>query len=386
MISRDAEKKLRQLSRSFKSVAVVGPRQSGKTTLVKNLFKNKQYVSMENPDTMRFALEDPRAFLASFPNGAIIDEAQRAPDLFSYLQEILDNSKKRGLFILTGSNNFLLQQSISQTLAGRIGYLTLLPFSVNELLLAKKLPKTEDQLFLKGFYPPVYHQHIQPTDWYPNYIRTYIERDVRQLKNITDLNRFGRLLSLLAGRCGQELNMNSLSIEAGVDLKTIQSWIGILESSFIIFLLKPHFKNFNKTVIKRPKLYFFDTGLVCSLLQISSPKHIDTHPLRGALFENMVVSEFYKKRHNAGAPINLFYWRDKTGHEIDLVIDTAGRLLPIEIKSGTTITPQFFKNLDYWCKLSGAKSSIVLYAGKEKQKRSSGTEILPWKDLIRIKA
>ncbi|MDI1354667.1 MAG: ATP-binding protein [bacterium] len=386
MITRDAEKKLLQLSRSFKAVAVIGPRQSGKTTLVKSLFKNKPYASLENPDIMRFALEDPRGFLGSFPNGAILDEAQRAPDLYSYLQEILDNSKKRGLFILTGSNNFLLQQSISQTLAGRIGYLQLLPFSVNELISGKKLPKNDDELLLKGSYPPIYHQRIPPGDWYPNYIRTYIERDVRQLKNISDLNRFTKFLSLLAGRCGQELNMNSLSIEVGADLKTMQSWIGILESSFIVYLLRPHFKNFNKTVIKRPKLYFYDTGLVCSLLRISSVKQLETHPLRGAIFEALVITEFVKQRSNAGQPNNLYYWRDKTGHEIDLLIDAASKLIPIEIKSGKTITPEFFRNLDYWCKLSSIKKSYLLYAGTEKQKRSAGTEILPWKELAQIKS
>jgi predicted AAA+ superfamily ATPase len=385
MYLRDGEKKLRQLSRTFKSVAVVGPRQSGKTTLVKSLFKDKPYISLENPDTMRFALEDPRAFLGSYPNGAILDEVQRVPELFSYLQEILDNTKKKGLFILTGSNNFILQENISQTLAGRIGYLHLLPFSFNELLNAKKMPKNDDAFLLKGSYPPVYQQKIQPTDWYPNYIRTYIERDVRQVKNISELNRFERFLSLLAGRCGQELNMNSLSIEAGVDLKTIQSWISILESSFIVYLLKPHFKNFNKTVVKRPKVYFFDTGLVCSLLRITSVKHLETHPLRGALFETMIMSEFVKQRSNAGLPINLYYWRDKTGHEIDLIIDSASTLLPVEIKSGQTITSEFFKNLEYWCKLSGVKKSIVLYAGDAKQKRSSGTEVLPWRELLGIK-
>jgi uncharacterized protein len=386
MYLRDGEKKLRQLSRTFKSVAVVGPRQSGKTTLVKSLFKDKPYISLENPDTMRFALEDPRAFLGSYPNGAILDEVQRVPELFSYLQEILDNTKKKGLFILTGSNNFILQENISQTLAGRIGYLHLLPFSFNELLNAKKMPKNDDAFLLKGSYPPVYQQKIPPTDWYPNYIRTYIERDVRQVKNISELNRFERFLSLLAGRCGQELNMNSLSIEAGVDLKTIQSWISILESSFIVYLLKPHFKNFNKTVVKRPKVYFFDTGLVCSLLRITSVKHLETHPLRGALFETMIMSEFVKQRSNAGLPINLYYWRDKTGHEIDLIIDSASTLLPVEIKSGQTITSEFFKNLEYWCKLSGVKKSIVLYAGDAKQKRSSGTEVLPWRELLGIKA
>ncbi len=379
MISRDAGRKLLQLSRNFKAVAVVGPRQSGKTTLVRTIFDSKPYVSLENPDTLMFAVHDTRGFLEGFPKGAILDEVQRAPEIFSYLQEILDNSKKKGLYILTGTNNFVLQENISQTLAGRIGYMQLLPLSATELDEAGKLPKTDDSLMLKGFYPPVYHQRIPVTDWCPNYIRTYLERDVRQLKNISDLLRFERFLSLLAGRCGQELNLSSLSVEAGVDLKTIQSWIGILESSFIIYLLKPHFKNFNKTVVKRPKLYFYDTSLVCSLLRIINVNHLKTHPLRGAIFECMVVTEFVKQRTNSGLPINLYYWRDKTGHEIDLIVDKSGDLLPVEIKSGKTITDEFFKNLDYWRILSGVKRSLVLYAGNSKQKRSNGIEVYPWR-------
>lgn len=382
MIIRLAEKKLAQLASSFKAVAVVGARQSGKTTLVKSLFKNKPYVSLENPDTRSFALNDPRGFLETYSKGAILDEVQRVPELFSYLQEILDNSTKKGLFILTGSNNFLLQQTISQTLAGRIGYLNLLPFSLAELAKSKKLPSNDDKLMLTGFYPPVYNQKIPVSDWCSNYIKTYIEKEIRQIKNITDLILFERFLSLLAGRCSQELNMSALSVEAGVDVKTIQSWIGILESSFIIYLLKPHYKNFNKTIVKRPKVYFYDTAIVCSLLRITTAQHIKTHPLRGAVFENMVITEFVKQRTNAGEPINLFYWRDKTGHEIDLIIDNAGKLLPIEIKSGKTINTEFFKNIGYWNKLSGAKKSMLLYAGNEIQTRSNGILVKPWRGVF----
>jgi predicted AAA+ superfamily ATPase len=252
MIQRIATKKLIDLARKFKSVAVTGARQTGKTTLVKEVFKDKPYVSLENPDTRNFALEDPRGFLSSYPKGAILDEIQRAPDLFSYLQEILDNTPKKGLFILTGSNNFLLQESISQTLAGRIGTLNLLPFSIEELENAEQLPKDDNELMIKGFYPPIYDQDIPPSDWCPNYVRNYIEKDVRQIKIITDLIVFERFIRLLAGRTGQELNNSALAVETGVDMKTVQSWISILESSFIIYLLKPHHKNFNKTIIKRP--------------------------------------------------------------------------------------------------------------------------------------
>ncbi len=382
MIQRTAKDKLKDLASKFKAVAVTGARQTGKTTLVKQVFKGKPYLSLENPETRNFALEDPRGFLASYPKGAILDEVQRTPELFSYLQEILDNSKVKGLFILSGSNSFLLQQNISQTLAGRVGYINLLPFSIEELKKSKLLPKDDDQLMLKGFYPPIYDQEIPPLDWCPNYIRTYIEKDVRQIKNITDLIVFERFIKLLAGRSGQELNNSALAVETGVDVKTIQSWIGILESSFIIYLLKPHFKNFNKTIVKRPKVYFYDTALVCYLLGIRNVSQLKTHPLRGSIFEGMVVTELIKKRTNAGLPINLYYWRDKTGHEIDVIIDNGGKLLPIEIKSGKTLNAEFFKNIDYWSKLSGAEKSVLLYAGEQNQKRTTGKEILNWRNLV----
>jgi predicted AAA+ superfamily ATPase len=382
MIQRIAKVKLIDLASKFKAVAVTGARQTGKTTLVKQVFKSKPYVSLENPDTRNFALEDPRGFLQTYPNGAILDEVQRVPALFSYLQEVLDNSKVKGLFILSGSNNFLLQQTISQTLAGRVGFINLLPFSISELKKAKLLSTDDDTLMLKGFYPPIYDQEIPPADWCPNYIRTYIEKDVRQIKNITDLIVFERFIKLLAGRSGQELNNSALAVETGVDVKTIQSWIGILESSFIIYLLKPHHKNFNKTIVKRPKVYFYDSAIVCYLLGIRDNTQLQTHPLRGAIFESMVVTELIKKRTNVGLPINLFYWRDKTGHEIDIIIDNAGKLLPIEIKSGKTINTEFFKNMDYWSNLSNAKKSMVLYAGSQNQKRSNGRETLNWRSLM----
>jgi predicted AAA+ superfamily ATPase len=381
MIQRIAGKKISELASKFKAVAVTGARQTGKTTLVKQIFKDKPYVSLENPDNRSFALEDPRGFLANYPNGAILDEIQRTPALFSYLQEILDNTKQKGLFILTDSNNFLLQQSISQTLAGRIATIHLLPFSIEELKKGKVLPKNDDELMIKGFYPPVYDQEIDPQDWCPNYIRTYIEKDVRQIKNITDLIVFERFIKLLAGRSGQELNNSALAVETGVDVKTVQSWIGILESSFIVYLLKPHHKNFNKTIVKRPKLYFYDSALVCYLLGIRDNNHLQTHPLKGAIFEGMVITELLKNRTNAGLDINLFYWRDKTGHEVDLIIDNGKTLLPIEIKSGMTISKDYFKNIDYWTNLSGSKKAFILYSGAQHQKRSDGTEIMNWRAL-----
>lgn len=382
MIIREAAKKISQLAGKFKAVAIMGSHQSGKTTLVKAIFKSKPYVSLEDADYRNYALEDPRGFLANYPDGAILDEVQRTPQIFSYLQGILDKNDKSGQFILTGSNNFLLQQNITQSLAGRIAYIELLPFSLSELFGKKNIVSQQaDQLILKGFYPPVYDRDILTEDWYPNYLRTYIERDVRQIKNVTDLIVFERFIRLLAGRTGQEMNYTSLAVEAGVDTKTIQSWVGILENSFIIYLLRPHHNNFNKTITKRPKIYFHDSGLVCSLLGIVQEEQLRLHPIRGSLFETFIVSELVKKRTNAGKPINLFYWRERTGYEIDVIIDHGNTLVPLEIKSGKTITSDYFRNILYWMDISGGKSGYLLYGGDQEQQRSNGIKAMSWKRL-----
>ena len=376
MIRRNAEARLTELARQFKAVAVVGPRQSGKTTLVRQVFRNKPYVSLENPDTRRFALEDPRSFLGTYPNGAILDEAQRVPEIFSYLQQILDEDDTRGKFIITGSNNLLLQESISQSLAGRIAYLFLLPFSISE-------PDIKDttlqELIFKGLYPPVYDQPVEPAKWYSDYIRTYVERDVRQIKNINDLNAFERFLRLCAGRTGQLLNMSNLAIETGVDNKTAASWISLLETGYITFRLQPHHMNFNKRLVKMPKLYFYDTGLVCALLGIQDFSQLTYHYMAGALFENLIVSELLKTRYNNARNNNLFFWRDNVGHEIDILIENQDQLFPVEIKSGKTITPDFFSGLLFWQKISNTKNGLVIYGGEEPQKRITGINIIPWR-------
>ncbi len=379
MINRTAEKELKALSGQFKAVALIGPRQSGKTTLAKHVFRDKAYVSLENPDERQFALVDPRGFLSRFPDGAVLDEVQRTPEIFSYLQQILDEDKTPGKFILTGSNNFLLQESISQSLAGRIAYLILLPFSLSELQLDNLTD--EKQYIFKGSYPPVYDQPVDPSKWYANYIQTYIERDVRQIKNINDLSTFDRVLRLLAGRTGQLLNLNNLSIEAGVDGKTIASWLGILESSFIIHRLLPFYKNFNKRIVKTAKLYFYDTGIACSLLGIKSVEQLLYHPLAGNLFENMIISELLKIKYNNAKSDNLFFWRNNTGNEVDIIIDSPNGLYPVEIKSGRTITTDFFKGLLYWQKISKQQSGSIIYTGDIYQKRSNGIKIIPWNKL-----
>jgi len=382
MINRISNTILKKLAKQFKAVAIVGPRQSGKTTLVKFAFPDKAYISLENPDTRSFALNDPRGFIQQYPNGAILDEVQRAPELFSYLQQILDETKEPGLFILTGSNNFLLQEQISQSLAGRIAYLILLPFSYAEI--AEIHQQSINHLLFKGLYPPLYDQNPETEIWYQNYIRTYIERDVRQLKNISNLSTFENFLRLCAGRTGQILNQSSLAIETGVDHKTITSWLSILESSFIIYRLKPHHRNFNKRVVKMPKLYFYDTGLACNLLGIQNANQLAIHPFRGAIFENHIINELIKNQYNKAKMHHLYYWRDNTGHEIDVIYDQAGRLFPIEIKSGKTVTSVYFQGLKFWTKISGQSGGYIIYGGDQIQKRSNEINIFPWNQLDKL--
>lgn len=385
LLTRTAEKELRTLAGQFKAVAVVGPRQSGKTTLVRMAFPDKAYVSLENPDTRRFAIEDPRGFIAGYPDGAILDEIQRTPDIFSYLQQVLDENKGKGRFIITGSNNFLLQENISQSLAGRVGYLYLLPLSINEL--PKHKLSVNEQIH-KGFYPAMYEQEGQTEvgKYYLNYIRTYIERDVRLIRNVTDLYTFERFLRLCAGRTGQLLNMNSLAVETGVDNKTIGAWLSVLEASFVVFRLQPYHKNYNKRIVKMPKLYFYDTGVASALLGIENPAQLALHPFRGGLFENMIIVDFLKSRYNKGKPNNLYFWRDSLGTEIDLLVEKANSLLPIEIKSGQTITDDYFKSMSAWLRISGMEKGWVIYAGDEKQVRSNGITVLPLNEMERLQA
>ncbi len=385
LLTRTAEKELRTLAGQFKAVAVVGPRQSGKTTLVRMAFPDKAYVSLENPDTRRFAIEDPRGFIAGYPDGAILDEIQRTPDIFSYLQQVLDENKGKGRFIITGSNNFLLQENISQSLAGRVGYLYLLPLSINEL--PKHKLSVNEQIH-KGFYPAMYEQEGQTEvgKYYLNYIRTYIEWDVRLIRNVTDLYAFERFLRLCAGRTGQLLNMNSLAVETGVDNKTIGAWLSVLEASFVVFRLQPYHKNYNKRIVKMPKLYFYDTGVASALLGIENPAQLALHPFRGGLFENMIIVDFLKSRYNKGKPNNLYFWRDSLGTEIDLLVEKANSLLPIEIKSGQTITDDYFKSMSAWLRISGMEKGWVIYAGDEKQVRSNGITVLPLNEMERLLA
>ncbi len=378
MIQRNAAETLVKLSDQFKAVAVTGPRQSGKTTLVRAIFTNKPYVNLENPDSRRFAMDDPRGFLSQYPVGAILDEVQRVPELFSYLQQVLDEFDGTGMFILIGSNNFLLQENISQSLAGRVGYLFLLPLSLSELGWNST---SSNELLFKGGYPVLHRSSADSSLFFANYIRTYVERDVRLIKNITDLFAFEKFLRLCAGRTGQLLNMNSIAMETGVDVKTIGSWIGVLETSFIAFRLQPYHKNYNKRIVKMPKLYFYDTGLAAALMGIENTDQLAIHPFRGNLFENLVILELMKRRFNKALQKKLYFWRDNTGHEIDVILERAGTQLPLEIKSGKTVTDDFFKGLNYWRKLSGADQGYLVYDGVTAQERSNGISVIPLSKL-----
>lgn len=378
MQPRIAEKLLRKYSREFRAVAVVGPRQSGKSTLVKKVFPRKPYVSLEDPDERMFAASDPRAFLARYKNGAIIDEAQRVPELFNYMQGILDQTQKDGFYILTGSNNFLLQQSISQSLAGRIGYIDLLPLSYAEIIQFKQKDYSIEELILNGCYPELYDKNRKPTLWYPAYIRTYIERDVKQIRNIENSLVFNRFLQLCAGRTGQQLNISALSNETGVEIKTVQAWLSILQSSYIIHLLPPYHKNFNKRVVKTPKLYFLDTGLACSLLGIREKKELINSHFRGALFENYVIMEMLKQKFNVGSAYGFYYWKENNGLEIDLLVDGGREMIAHEIKVTTTFNESLLKSLHQWGKVSGSSKGVLLYNGQMELNEKDYPQVINW--------
>ena len=382
MIPRLSANKLKQLTYQYPVVAITGPRQSGKTTLVRNIFPQRPYLSLEDPDVRSFALEDPRGFLSGNPEGIIIDEVQRAPDLFSYIQTRVDEIDKEGLYILTGSFNFSLMEGISQSLAGRVGLLNLLPFSFAELDQANRLPDLLEDLLFTGSYPRIYDKRIPANEWYANYVTTYLERDVRSIKNITDLDVFQRFLKMCAARSGQILNLSSLGDDCGITHNTAKSWLSVLQASFIVYLLRPHHKNFNKRLIKSSKLYFYDTGLLSYLIGIDSPENLSTHAFRGPMFETWVISELLKGRLNRGLRENLFFWRDNSGHEIDCILEQGGRLLPLEIKSGQTITRDYFKGLKYWSKISQTpgKEAYLVYGGSMDQKRGEGN-VLGWRSF-----
>lgn len=381
MYKREAENIVRELASSYPVVAITGPRQSGKTTLVQSVFKDKKYISLEDLDQQAFAREDPKGFLTQKQKGLLIDEIQNCPDLFPYIQGIVDKNQKPGHFIVTGSQQFGILSGISQSLAGRSGLVELLPFSLSEI---SKEVKTMNKVLYKGLYPPLYDKNFKPHIWYEDYVKTYIERDVRQLMNIKDLSLFQKFLTLCAARVGQLINYSELSNATGVDTRTVKAWISILEASYIIFLLKPHHRNFSKKLIKTPKLYFYDTGLLCYLMRFRE-EDLLISPYKGSVFESLIISECLKYNKNYRMGLDFYFWRDNKGVEIDLLFQNRQKLFSVEIKSGKTIQTGFFQNLKKYEQYSGRShgQSFLIYGGNEEQKRSHG-RVVPWKKVHKL--
>jgi predicted AAA+ superfamily ATPase len=385
MIPRDITAKTLSYAGQYPVVTITGPRQSGKTTLCKMLFKNKAYVSLEDVDARLYAQNDPRGFLNQFPNGAVLDEIQRVPDLMSYIQTIVDEKQEAGFYILTGSQQFDLLKNISQSLAGRTALVRLLPFTMTEAYADSLKDVGINRVLHTGFYPRIFDKNLDAADAMMFYVYTYVERDLRILINVKDLSRFEIFLKLCAGRIGQVVNLSSLGNDCGVNHKTIKNWLSVLEASYIVKLLRPYYQNFNKRLIKSPKLYFLDTGLASFLLGIENERQMETHPSRGALFESLVVSEVLKQRFNEGQTDNLYFFRDRIGNEVDLVCDFGKTVDLVEVKSGQTVASDFFKGIRYFQKLSAdVRHSNVVYGGDESYTREN-TRVISWRDLSGFK-
>lgn len=384
MINRTLGKKILELSKLYPVLSVTGPRQSGKTTLVKNFFKEAEYYNLENPDILRLVQSDPRGFLNSIEKEqVIIDEIQRFPDLLSYIQVEVDEYQPKGKFIITGSQNFNISEKITQSLAGRVANLVLLPFSISELANSEEQLTEFKKTAINGFYPRIYDQQIPAKEFYRDYLYTYVERDVRQIKNIGDLNTFQRFLHLVAGRVGQIVNLSSLANDVGVSYKTIESWLSVLAASYVIFQLPPYFKNFGKRVIKSPKLYFYDTGLLCYLLGIDDEKELTKHYSLGSIFENMIIADILKKIEHTRSTDAIYFWRDNQGKEIDLVIDHGGQQTIIEIKAGMTFNNEMLEGLNYWLNISESetKASYLIYTG-DHQQTINKHKIINWTNFL----
>lgn len=383
MFKRIAIEIIKEKANHYPIIAITGPRQAGKSTLTKMVFPDKPYLSLEDLDNRQFAHEDPRGFLAQFKEGAVLDEVQHTPELFSYLQTLVDSHPKKSLFVLTGSQQFGLTAKITQSLAGRVGFIQLLPFSYSELAAANAAPATLEELLFTGFYPPIYDRSIPPHSWYSDYVMTYLERDLRQLLQIHDLRIFHRFLQMCATRTGQLLNLSSIATDCGITHNTAKAWISVLEASYVLFLVSPYYRNYNKRLVKSPKLYFYDTGLACLLANIQNPEQLITHPIRGALFENYVASELIKNRFNRGLLSNLYFWRDSQGHEVDLILENGEQLISIEVKAGQTLTSHYFSGIEYWQTLSQQKSAWLVYGGEQSQQRGN-IQVIGWQTVDKI--
>jgi predicted AAA+ superfamily ATPase len=374
MVLRHLVQLVQSAARTMPVVSITGPRQSGKTTMAKHAFPDYAYANLEHPPTRQYALENPVGFLQQYPNGLIVDEAQYAPELFSYIQVEVDKTRKNGQYVLSGSQNFLLMEKITQSLAGRAAVFNLLPFSVAELKNTEYHFENPFDYIVKGFYPRVYDQNTPLDIFYPSYMQTYLERDVRLLKNIGDLSGFERFIRLCAGHIGQVFNQSKIANDTSFTQPTIRSWFSVLETSFIAFLLPPYFKNFNKRLLKTPKLYFYDTGLACSILGIRNGFELENHPMRGPLFENFIIVEMMKQFVNNGQRPPCYFWMDSAGHEIDLLIEQNAQLFPMEIKASQTMKSDFFKNLTFFQQIAHVPSEqcYVVYSGTDEQNRLHG--------------
>ena len=379
MLKRAAATALRRLARHYPVIAVTGPRQSGKTTLARVTFPRKPYASLEELDIREFAERDPRGFLGQFRSGAVLDEAQRAPGLFSYLQSSVDRDRAPGRFVLTGSQQFGLFSGITQTLAGRVGLIHLLPFTLGELG-GGSAPPTVEHLLWQGLYPPVIDRRIPPGTWYADYIATYVERDVRQLINVRDLGAFRRFVRMCAARTAQLLNLSSLAADCGITHNTAKAWISVLEASYIVHVVPPYHRNFGKRLIKAPKLYFLDTGLAGALAGIREAGELAIHPMRGALFETWVIAELLKHRLNRGQPADIHFWRNSGGSEVDAVVERGARLHALEVKSGRTIAADYLAGLERFSRIAAIATASLVYAGDEGQRRSQAT-IFGWREI-----
>jgi predicted AAA+ superfamily ATPase len=385
VIPRQAEPALAALARGFPVVALTGPRQSGKTTLARLAFPQLPYLSLELPQERAWADEDPVGFLDRFPDGAVLDEIQYCPGLFSHLQVRVDAARRMGHYVITGSQQFGLGERIAQSLAGRVGGITLLPLSVAELAGAALLPGDLDALLMRGFYPALYDRELEPVLMLANYVNTYLERDLRQLQAVRDLSTFQRFLRLCAGRTGQLLNMASLASDTGVSPATVRGWLSILQASSIITLLQPHHANLGKRLVKIPKLYFVDVGLAAHLIGIHEAVQVATHPLRGPLFETLVVGEFLKDRLNRGLPPELSFWRDNHGHEVDLLRQNGALVDAIEVKAAATPNESLARGLRLWAgNAGGLAGALYLVTGGDAAGSWSGVRLMGWRDLARI--
>jgi predicted AAA+ superfamily ATPase len=380
-VKRTIESSIKYYAKKYPVLAVTGPRQSGKTTMLKTMFPKYTYISLENPDLREFATTDPNGFFEYYSGNLILDEVQQTPALFSYIQTLVDASGKMGQFILSGSQNFHLMQHITQSLAGRVALFKLLPFDFTELQQAKLLPNDYEDILVKGSYPAIFDRALSSKVFYANYLQTYVEKDLKQLIDVRDLRQFRNFISLCAARSGQLVNLNSLGNECGISQPTAKAWLSVLESSYIVFLLQPYHVNFNKRIVKTPKLYFYDTGLLCHLLKITNPKSIQLHPLKGSLFENLIVAEAFKQNDHKYLHADFCFWRDASGNEVDLLVEHNDKLSIAEIKASSTIKNEYFKGLNYFGALEGSnvKSKNLIYTGALNQKRSQ-LNVFSWKE------